>query len=105
MKRKLSEKQAWLKLAAAWDKPDIDGSIVYVKFGGLELTGLCLCVDVLFEDVLISELTELNMKNKINKLPRVYFTYCWPTTLAGAAKRAAWCRKQAAKLAKRKAVK
>lgn len=100
MKRKLSEKQAWLKIAAAWDKATDPGDGICTVFNGD--TGLCPTICV-WKISTISEDTYRSMMDKIMRLPSVTrMCHKWPMSAKGAKARAAWCRKQA-KLLERKA--
>lgn len=104
MTRKLTLRAAWLLLARKWDKPEPDG----VEDGNEDLCvflleewpdwGICMCIDTLESRGMIDEAVAAQMRGA--ELPaKLRGGYCWPRDDAGARARAAFCRKQAKKLA------
>ena len=105
MKKLLTQRQAWLLLAKAWDKPKkSDGGYCIGRFE----FGLCQSIWNMETDRLIDKSTSESMQDKVSEgwNRKQYTMFRWPcNTVAGARARAAFCRKQAAKLVKRKKVK
>lgn len=105
----MTERQAWLLIAKAWDKPRVftdDGVLIYfATIWKYKYCGLCPCVYVMEENERIDEFTRNSMLTKIESETRkkgAHHPFIWPTTLSGAYQRAAFCRKQAAKLTKKR---
>ncbi len=99
----MTEKQAWLKLAKMWDEARVDASTGLSAPTGSDSCGLCPCIYLDIGDLLSCDVTE-SMIAKIEELPSLNCQgFRWKTNLEGAKSRAAFCRKQAALLAKRKA--
>ena len=102
MARRMSESEAWAWLAKKWDNP-VEGVIVSIELDVYcEPAGLCPCIDWLFYEDMISEDTHYSMhakipKNPIGNVEPFGMCFRWPPTMAGAKKRAAFCRKMAAK--------
>lgn len=94
----LSEREAWLKLAKLWTKPDIGSSdcprVLDWSFG------VCHSVDDLrgMNEISVSLADRMREKAQNPKDPDAWR---WPLTIAGAKSRAAFCRKMA-KLCSRK---
>ncbi len=91
--KKLSEREAWLVV----HKESLDGCC----------GGLCCGVGFLEDAGRITETVRDRMIGKIDALKMDSFSdaasYAWPLTPEGHKKRAAWARKQAALLAKKRA--
>lgn len=99
----MTERQAWLKLAKMWDKAYIDSDGDYSAMGTASM-GLCPCITLDIADDL-DQGVSVSMLGKIKKLPKIThygLEFVWRTDKASAEARAAFCRKQAALLAKRK---
>jgi hypothetical protein len=102
----MSERAAWLYLAKAWDgaKP---GLCHGGKNWGVEIDaedgpspGLCCCILDLERMEDITEVTAKSMLATIKLNDHAIFS--WTLDANGAKSRAAFCRKQAAKLTKKK---
>src|SRR3990167_5049387 len=92
----MTERQAWLFLAKAWDAAEgevIGGRVIFCA--GMA-TGLCPMLCYLEDTAKISEDTYNAMCAKIWRLPSVtYQDHKWPIDKAGAKARVAFCRLQA----------
>lgn len=89
----MTEREAWLWLADLWASPDMDACVV---IGGDQCTGLCRCIEVLRWAGRIDFRVYCGMRNRVDQLPNIGDSYLkWPTDLAGARQRAAFCREQA----------
>ena len=101
----MNERQAWLKLGEMFDGAKLSGDHYETKKAGT--IGLCPTINFL-RDRLDPGVAE-TMLAKIGKLPRVPHLgdrlFCWLTNKKGAKKRTAFCRRQAALLAKKKKAK
>lgn len=106
--KKLTQKQAWLHLAAIWSEPLGRKGMAYVHIPGAGTTtylGLCTSIGALARIGKISTAINRSMRKKIDMemLRRgPGMLYLWPWTVEGAKSRAAFCRKQA-KLCSRRA--
>ncbi len=87
----MSEKEAWLKIAEAWDRATKCNccSDYFAHFGDNEANGLCESIDHV-----VPERRE-SMKAPIKALLPKHNVFVWPKTLDGAKHRAAFCRKMA----------
>ena len=100
--KQLSEKAAWLKLAKLWEaatqpQPSVD---VFVNGGWpVGCSGLCPALSFMEDAGEIDKGTRRSMSEAIP--PRKTSPHRWPPTLKGAKLRAAFCREQAAKCAKK----
>lgn len=93
----LTEKQAWEKLARAWNNPECDGKVPYVLDHSY---GICHALSDLRRTNDISDTMENRMVAKAEN-PGERDCWRWPLNCEGAKARAAFCRKQA-KLCSRK---
>lgn len=104
MKRKLTEYQAWMKLAKAWDKPSPRSSGDWaVTINGQPHIALCICLIAWLTDESISEVVFDSMTDKIYQGHDGGFR--WTLDSKGAKARAAFCRKMAAKVKPKRKVK
>jgi hypothetical protein len=105
MRKKLNERQAWLEIAAAWDEvtTDDEGTACALLRGTEYHYGICHCIDDLLGHQAISFEVLESMAGKLPERTWFHRRFCWPRTLRGARQRAAFCRKQAALLARKKA--
>lgn len=102
--RLLTERQAWLRLARAWDRPVAsEYGTMQAKVCKSRCVGLCSSIGELECSGKISTDVELRMDERIQAMPERFGPYCWPLDGRGARSRAAFCRRQARLLAKRKA--
>jgi hypothetical protein len=87
--REQAEREAWLKLAETWDKPDPfpAGGVWIKEYGSL---GLCGSISALFDGV-----NQDMHARMISKIPKRTTLFVWPRTEEGAKQRAAFCREQA----------
>lgn len=98
-KKKLTERQAWLRLAELWDKPQQNESnecFIQTAYG--RPYGLCASMDCLD----IPPKVDNAMMAKIGKLPNKLGDFKWGLGKAGAKARAKFCRKQAAMLERKR---
>ena len=101
MKKLLTQRQAWLLLAKAWRQAKEEPPGRWSADVGYGVSyGLCPLINDLFNENRISEATFRSMDKKVPRRKRE--VYAWPLTRAGARARAAFCRRQAAKLVKKK---
>jgi hypothetical protein len=94
----LTEREAWLQVAELWDG-------AYESVSGIITdncdSGICTCIDDL-EDNLISPDMADSMRDKIEGAKtKKSDVWLFPLTMEGAQQRAAFCRAQARKLAKK----
>lgn len=99
----LSERRAWLYLAKKWDKakpPKLDGweddvevVIRLNRFG--EEIGLCDTIVRLPISCSVCDAMEDKVDRERRRLKKRRWAFLWPTTKAGAKKRAAFCRRMA----------
>lgn len=101
MRKPISQRAAWLKLAAAWRKPaiDDDGECAVNLGYGLN-SGLCPCIYDLWELGLIDYRTHQAMLARIP--PYIPGHHVWSKTRAGARDRVRFCAKQAAALERKR---
>ena len=100
MKRKMSEREAWLYLAECWDKAKIgeNGYPLCAKIGN---DGLCPSIETMYFDMdAIGQDAYQSMLSKIPDRRPHSIAYVWPLTMAGAKQRADFCRRMAAACAK-----
>lgn len=84
----LTEKQAWLFIARAFEKPEKDDPI-----SGMTECGLCRATNCLVETQQIEHAHYLRMKKRIQAVRRRHGSYIWPLTKANRLKRAKLARK------------
>ncbi len=100
--RKMGIRAAWLYLAKKWDKPtkDTDGDSCVV-IGKENSCGLCHSISDMSRAGIIDPGLVTLMLDAIRELMGDSGGWRWRTTRAGARQRAAFCRKMAAKYAKK----
>ena len=92
----MTERQAWLYLAKRWDKAFLSDGYTVTNVCDDCTHGLCQSLCHLEDEGEIDSNTRLEMSSKIPKSAD-FAPYVWPMTIAGAKKRAAFCRRMAAK--------
>jgi hypothetical protein len=112
----LTEKEAWLKLADAWDKAEwFPNAYIYrVPLGASDhrefVIGLCLCIDIMFETRLIDRQARNAMSHKIKQdirsksadhdlLDNVRSQFLFSTLSDTSKERAEYCREKASRIA------
>ena len=90
----MTARQAWTYLAKSWEGAAKAGRW-QITIEGFEHNCLCFCMSALCHAGRISSPLFWRMRDALEPLPRGVTGYCWPCTVAGAAKRAAFCRKMA----------
>lgn len=99
----MTEKQAWLVLAKAWNKAifiNTRGASMATMPNGFRCDGLCRCIEM----ISVTNEIRRRMLAKIKAIPEDLgspFIYKFPLTRDGAKKRADFCRAQAEKLSKK----
>jgi hypothetical protein len=90
----MTERQAWLFLADAWQDASKGPSsnVVRAFVCGLQCRGLCSSISVLLDKGQITRKVYIKMCRRLGKESS---TYLWPTTPEGAASRAEFCKTQA----------
>jgi len=88
----MTEREAWLALADAFDSVHLFDGEVYVAFGFQKAYGLCGVI------TLYPDLTDEQRATMFAKVALPDGSYRWPLTLEGAEQRAAFCREQAERL-------
>jgi len=96
----MNESHAWLFLASLWDKPQQyrnHSTRVHTYVGATGCTGICFQLHALFRNDEISESVWRSMVEKVRDEAIRLETegYLWTTDRAGAAERAAFCRRMA----------
>jgi hypothetical protein len=104
--KKITTRAAWLHLAKAWDKAKGgEDRFVRVYIDHQRCLGVCHCLNFLRFSGAINADQWREMHEAINvkrrRLPNPD-GYCWSLNKAGARARAKFCRKQAAKLKKKR---
>lgn len=102
MKRRMSEREAWLDLAAAWraaKRCEYDCCFTALVCGDDSVGGICEAIGVLTLRERITRAVERRMRARVEAKRKALGgdrgDYLWPDNEQGARERAAFCRRQA----------
>ena len=110
MTKMMTERQAWSYLARRWEAAKrskdweywSDQHEYWATIFSEKYLGLCLAIDHLYHLDKIDQTTRTRMMAVISKEPKRFQLFCWSyLTPGGKRARAAFCRRQAARLAKK----
>lgn len=98
----LTEKEAWLKLAGCWERPNPTHhtTIYCVVINAFDCAGLCTSIDAVRREISLSVAISMREKIRIEKTLHIggygrFNAYIWPQTQDGALMRVGFCRSMA----------